>query len=111
VRSRSECCRVVREPCHGLDQALVGAVFPDDASPFLGRRELAVPGYAGLTVAEILEDYGLYELHGFNVVAVAVTVDDAFRRYDFVEGNAVLIVAAIWPVHDKTPYTAWPEFE
>ena len=60
---------------------------------------------------EILENHRLAELHRFHIIAAAVAINDALRRHDLFEGDAVLIVAAIGPVHDKTPNAAGPEIE
>jgi hypothetical protein len=53
----------------------------------------------------------LSELHRLDVVAAAVAVDDALRRHDLLEGDAVLIVAAVGPVHDETPDAARAHLE
>src|ERR1700692_1494493 len=41
----------------------------------------------------------------------AVAVDDARGRHDLIEGDAVLIIAAVRAVHDEAPDAARPEFE
>src|SRR5262245_21611666 len=64
-----------------------------------------MPSQQGLTVAEIFERHGLRELHGPDVIT-AVPIDDALGRNNLIEGNAVLIVATIRPVHDKAPHAA-----
>src|SRR5262245_1062560 len=68
-----------------------------------------MPGQQGLTVAEILERHGLRELHGLDVITATVAIDDAFRRNNLIEGNAVLIVVAVGSVHDKAPHAASTE--
>ena len=70
---------VFGQPRHGLRQALVGAVFLDDAGAFFRRRECAVPGEPGLA-AKILEGECLLELHRLDVVAAAVVIGDALGR-------------------------------
>jgi hypothetical protein len=101
---------IFAEPRHGLHQALSGTVFPDDAIAFGRRREVAAPGHAG-AAAEILEDDGLPELHRLDILAAAVTVDDALRRHDLVEGDAVLIIAAVGAMHHEAPDPARPQIE
>src|SRR6185437_16074011 len=98
------------EPRHGLHEALSGAVFPNDAIAFFRRREVATPGHAG-AAADIVEDDSLAELHRLDVFAAAVAIDDALGRHDLVEGDAVLIVAAIGAVHDEAPNPARPQIE
>src|SRR5262249_56832464 len=53
-----------------------------------------------------IERHGLRELHRLHVITAVMAVDDAFRRNNFIEGDAVLIVAAIGSVHDEAPYAA-----
>jgi hypothetical protein len=65
-----------------------------------------MPGQQSLTVAEILERHGLRELHGLDVITAAVAIGDALGRNNFIEGNAVLIVATVGSVHDEAPHAA-----
>ena len=51
------------------------------------------------------------ELHRLDVVAAAVAIDDALGRHDLIVGDAVLVVAAVRPVHDEAPDAAGPEVE
>src|SRR5689334_15111248 len=46
-----------------------------------------------------------------DIFAAVVTVHNAFGYDDFFVGDAVLIITAIGPVHDKAPDAAWPEIE
>ena len=55
---------------------------------------------------EILEGHGLRELHRLDILAAAVAIDDALGLHDLVEGDAVLIIAAVRPVHDEAPDAA-----
>ena len=64
-----------------------------------------------VAAAEILEHDGLAELHRLDVVAAAVAIDDALGRHDLLEGDAVLIVAAVGAVHDEAPDAARAEIE
>src|SRR5262249_46356503 len=43
--------------------------------------------------------------------APAMVIDDALRRHYLVEGDAVLVVAAVRTVHDEAPDAARPELE
>src|SRR5579859_2863726 len=99
-RSRSRRRHIIAEPGKRLGQALVGAVFFDHAVALRRRCELAAPGDARAGT-ERLENHRLAELHRFHVVAAAVAVDDAFRRDDLFEGDAVLIIATVWAMHDE----------
>src|SRR6516164_2884252 len=101
-RSSNVGCDKICKPRHALLQTFVGAVFLDDAVA-LGRRwELAAPGDAR-AATEVLENHRLAELHRFHVIAAAVAIDDALRRHDLFEGDALLIVAAVGAVHDEAP--------
>src|SRR5580692_1960629 len=102
---------IVAKARHGLHQALAGAVLLDHSVALGCRREVAAPGDAGAAAAQILEDHGLAELHRLDVVAAAVAVDDALGRHDLIEGDAVLIIAAVRAVHDETPDAARPELK
>src|SRR5580692_10192981 len=102
---------IVGEARHGLHQALAGAVLLDDPVALGRRRKIAAPGDAGAASAQVLEHDSLAELHRLDVVAAAVAVDDALGRHDLLEGDAVLIVAAIRTVHDETPDAARLELE
>src|SRR5271169_2522578 len=103
-------CNEFGKPCHGLHQTLVGAVLFDHPVALGLRREIAAPDEARLA-AEIFEDDGLLELHRLDVVAATMTVNDAFRPHDFLERDAVLIVAAVGAVHHETPDAARPKVE
>src|SRR5262249_36685792 len=98
--------KVIGKSGHGLRKAFVSTVFSDDARTLFGGGELAVPGQQGLTVTEVLERHRLRELHGFDVITAVMAIDDAFRRDNFSEGDAVLIVAAVGSMHDEAPYSA-----
>src|SRR5262249_42082911 len=100
---RDERSEIVVEPRHRLREALVGAVFANDARALLDRRELAVPGQPGLAVPDILERHGLGKAHRLDIFGAVVAIDDSFRCHDLVEGNAVLIIAPVRPVHDEPP--------
>src|ERR1700685_2154204 len=102
---------IVGKPCHGLHQTLVGTILLDHAIALGRGRELAAPGDAGALAAQILEHHGLPELHRLDVVAATVAVDDALGRHDLIEGDAVLIIAAVRAVHDETPDAALAELE
>src|SRR5580692_6049391 len=102
---------IVAKARHGLHQTLAGAVLFDHPVALGRRLEIAAPGDAGAPAAQILEDHGLAELHRLDVVAAAVAVDDALGRHDLIEGDAVLIIAAVGAVHDEAPDAARPEFE
>ena len=62
----------------------------------------------GLAV-KLLERHGGAELHRLDIVAAAVVIDKPFGLHDFVEGDAVLIVAAVGAVHDEAPDAARPQ--
>src|ERR1700744_2564753 len=76
----------IGEPRQGLFETLVGAVVLDGAVARGSRLEIAAPGDAG-AAAEILEHDGLPELHGLDVAAAAVAIDDALRRLHHLEGD------------------------
>ena len=61
--------------------------------------------------AQILEDHGLAELHRLDIVAAAMAIDDALGRHDLLEGDAVLIIAAVGAVHDEAPDAARAKLE
>src|SRR5580692_3672246 len=102
---------IVAKARHGLHQALAGAVLLDHPVALGCRWEVAAPGDAGAAAAQILEDHGLAELHRLDVVTATVAVDDALGRHDLIEGDAVLIIAAVGAVHDEAPDAARPELE
>src|ERR1700730_3109053 len=102
---------IVGKPRHSLHQALVGTILLDHPVALGRRREIAAPGDAGAAAAEVLEHDSLAERHRLDVVAAAVAVDDALWRHDLLEGDAVLIVAAVRPMHDEAPDAARAEFE
>ena len=67
------------------------------------RRVWPLPRSSKVTVVR--------ELHRLDVFAAAVVIDDALRLHDLVEGNAVLIVAAVGAMHDEAPDAARAEIE
>src|ERR1700691_4459712 len=102
---------IVGKPRHGLHQTLVGTILLDHPVALGRRREIAAPGDAGAAATQVFEDHGLAELHRLDVVAAAVPIDDALGRHDLIEGDAVLIIAAVGAVHDEAPDAARPELE
>src|SRR5262249_19635115 len=101
----------IRKPRHALLETFVGTVFLDDPVALRGGRELATPGDTR-AATEILENYRLAELHRFHIVAaVVVAINDALRRHDLFEGDAVLGAAGVGAVHDETPNATRPEIE
>src|SRR5262249_48309083 len=72
------------------------------------RRELGAHRDRGLAV-EFLERHRSSELHGLDIVAAAVMIDKPLGLHDFVEGDAVLVIASVGAVHHETPGAARPK--
>src|SRR5262249_27657319 len=86
-------------------------VVLDQARALCRAREPAVPSEARAVAAEILEGQRLDELHRLDVVAAGVAIGQALGLLDFIEDDAVLVIAAVRPMHDEAPGAAGPEVE
>src|SRR3954466_6034428 len=97
-------------PGERLARALVGAVLPDDARALFRRREFATqrdPRFA----AKGVERHGGAELYRLDVIAAAVVIAESLGLHDLVEGDAVVVVAAVRAMHDKAPDATGLEVE
>src|SRR5215831_13188069 len=94
---------MIGEPGQGFRRALVRMVLLDDPIALGGRWENCMEGEAAAVTAKFLEGGGGAELNGFEVIAATVMVADTLWLHDLIEGDAVLIVATVGPVHDEPP--------
>src|SRR5581483_11892178 len=76
-----------------------------------GGRKPPMPGEARLAVAQVLKRQGLGKLHRLDIIAAAVTINQTLQFHDFVKRDAILVIAAIWTVHDEAPDAGGPEIE
>src|SRR5262245_24020459 len=102
---------MIGEPGQGFRRALVGMVLLDHPVALGSRCENRMQGEAGAVTAKLREGDGGAKLNGFEVVAATVMVADSLWLYDLIEGEAVLIVAAVGPVHHEAPDAAHAHIE
>src|SRR6185295_16434365 len=90
---------------------LVGTVDLDHALALGRGREHRVQREARSVAAKVLERHGRAKLYGFEVVGTTVMVTEALRRLNLIEGDTILVIATVGPVHDKAPHATLGELE
>src|SRR6476659_9981277 len=86
-------------------------ILLDRALALGGRGEARVQSEAGSVAPKLLEADRGAKLHVFDVILAIVMVANPLRFHDLMEGNAVLVVAAIGAVHGEAPNAAPPPVE
>src|SRR5262245_43585643 len=102
---------MIGEPGQGFRRALVGMVLLDHPVALGSRSENRMQGEAGAVTAKLREGDGGAKLNGFEVVAATVMVADPLWLHDLIEGDAVVIVATVGPVHHEAPDAAHAHVE
>jgi hypothetical protein len=101
---------MIGEARQRLDGALIRTVSLDHALALGRGREHRVQREARSATAKVLKRYRRAKLYGFEVIGATVVVAQALRRPNLIEGDAILVIAAVGPMHDKAPLATLGEW-
>ena len=95
---------MIGEARQRLERAFVGTVGLDHALALGRGREHRVQRKPRSALAKVLKRCGRAKLDGFEVIGTPVMIAEALGRLNLFEGDAILVIAAVRPVHDKAPH-------
>src|SRR5262245_51124183 len=99
---------MIGEARQRLHRTLVGTVDLDHALARGRGREHRGEREPRSATAKVRKRHGRAKLYGFEVAGTTVMVTQALRRQNLIEADAILIIAAVGPVHDKAPHAFLP---
>src|SRR3984893_15531241 len=101
---------MLRETFQSLFCTLDGAILFGHPVAFRGRREKPLHGELGFAVV-IFEGHRHLKLHGLDISAPAMAVDQPFGFHDLFVDDPILVIDAVGAVHDEPPNATWPHVD